>query len=272
MHIIIRGMYVFHLGQGCIHSTVSKLEDLITRVEAEPATKLMVGFTRRFDESYQDAHLKIQQGKIGEPTVVRSQSCEKADTSPFYKQYLRSSGGIFVDSIIHDIDLALHFLGEESQPKSVSAAGVAALHKELSDSGDADNAVGICEFWGGKIAFFYNSRMAAHGYDNTTEIFGTKGKLSINLIPRQNRVELCDTDGFIKTEPTPSWYDRYEKAFVTELVTWVDALLDGKPMPIPLRSSLTSLVIADALQESLRTGSRITFDRGGKRKNPMSRF
>ena len=221
----------------------------------------MVGFTRRFDENHQEAHAKIQRGAVGRPIVFRSQGCEKGDTSHFFKQYLRDSGGIFIDSIIHEIDLALFLLGEDSRPKSVSAIGVAAVHKELEASGDADNAVGICEFWDGKIAFFYNSRTAAHGYDNQIEVFGTSGKLSINLTPRLNRIEVCDGDGLVKIEPTPSWYDRYSPSFVTEVVTWVDAILDDKPIPISLKSCLTSLVIASGLQESLRTGRKIEFDR-----------
>ena len=220
----------------------------------------MVGFTRRFDESYQDAYAKIQQGAIGRPLIIRSQGCEKGDTSPFFKAYLKGSGGIFIDSVIHDIDLALFWFGEDSTPKSVSSAGVAAIHTELEKDGDADNAVGICEFWDGRVAFFYNSRTSAHGYDNQTEIFGTAGKISVNLVPRLNRLELSDGDGVVKVEPTPSWYDRYTSAFVTEVNSWVDALLDDKPMPIPLRSSLTSMVIATALQESLRTGRKIEFD------------
>lgn len=233
---------------------------MIDRVEANPETKLMVGFTRRFDESYQDARTKIEQGLIGRPLVMRSAGCEKGDTSSFFKQYLKGSGGIFIDSVIHDIDLSLFMLGEDSLPKSVSATGVAAIHTELADSGDADNAVGICEFWDGKFAFYFNSRNSAHGYDNQSEVFGTAGKLSINLVPRLNRVEIADTDGFVKIEPTPSWYDRYKEAFVIEVNAWVDAVLDDKPMPIPLRSSLTGLVIAKALQESLRTGKKIEFE------------
>ena len=220
----------------------------------------MVGFSRRFDENYQDAHAKIQKGAIGRPLIVRSQGCEKGDTSDFFKAYLKGSGGIFIDSIIHDIDLAIYMFGEDSTPKSVTASGVAAVHTELEKSGDADNAVGICEFWDGKIAFFYNSRTSAHGYDNQTEIFGTNGKISINLLPRMNRVELSDGDNVVKVEPTPSWYDRYVSAFVTEATSWVDAILDDRPMPIPLRSSLTSMVIATALQESLKTGRKIEFD------------
>jgi myo-inositol 2-dehydrogenase/D-chiro-inositol 1-dehydrogenase len=240
--------------------TFLQLRVLVDRVESDPKTKLMVGFTRRFDESYQDAKAKIQAGSIGRPLVMRSAGCEKGDSSPFFKQYLKGSGGIFLDSVIHDIDLSLFLLGEDSMPKSVCATGVAAIHTELEKDGDADNAVGICEFWDGKFAFYFNSRNSALGYDNQSEVFGTAGKVSINLVPKRNRVELADSDGYVKVEPTPSWYDRYKDAFVTEVNAWVDAVLDDKPMPVPLRSSLTGLAIAKALQESLRTRKKIEFD------------
>lgn len=224
----------------------------------------MVGFVRRFDENYQQAVNHIKENAIGRPIVIRSQGCETLDESPYYKQYLKDSGGIFVDSVIHDIDLSLFFFGEDSQPKSVSAVGVVAVHKGIEAYGDADNGVGICEFWDGRIAFFYNSRTTAHGYDNATEIFGTTGKLSVNLIPRRNALELCDKDGVVKAFAHPGWYDRYAAAFVTEVKQWVDALLDDQPLPVPLRSSLTSLKIATALQESLRTGEKIFFDKQGQ--------
>ncbi|KAJ3542436.1 hypothetical protein NM208_g4096 [Fusarium decemcellulare] len=246
--------------------TLEELEELVVKVEKNPKAQLMVGFVRRFDGNYQEAHEKIQIDAIGRPVVIRSQGCEALDTSPFYKQYLRDSGGVFIDSVIHDIDLSLYLFGENSKPKSVTAAGVAAIHTELEEYGDADNTVGICEYWDGKIAYFYNSRTTAHGYDNATEIFGTAGKLSINLVPRRNAVELCDKDGFVKTEAHPGWYDRYASAFVTEATQWVNAVLDNKPMPVPLRSSLASLKIAVGLQESLRTGQKIFFDKNGVRQ------
>lgn len=223
----------------------------------------MVGFVRRFDENFREAHKSIQNNAIGRPVIYRSQGCEPLDTSSFYKQYLKDSGGIFVDSVIHDIDLSLLLLGEDSRPKSVMAVGISAWHSELEASGDADNAIGICEYWDGKIAYFYNSRTTAHGYDNAAEIFGTLGKLSINLIPRRHAVELCDGDGYVKTAPHLGWYERYAPAFVTEAIAWVDAILDDTAMPVSLQSSLTSLAIATALQQSLRTGQKIFFDRRG---------
>jgi myo-inositol 2-dehydrogenase/D-chiro-inositol 1-dehydrogenase len=240
------------------------LEELVKVTEANPSARLMVGFVRRFDRDYKQAREHIKNNAIGRPIVIRSQACEIRDESAYYKQYLKDSGGIFMDSTIHDIDLSLFFMGENSIPKSVIAVGVAAVHSQLPADGDADNAVGICEFWGGKIAFFYNSRTTVHGYDNATEIFGTQGKLSVNLIPRHNALELCDSHGLVKTFAHPGWYERYASAFVTEAEAWVDALLDNQPLPVPLRSSLVSLQIATALQKSLSTGQKIFFDEQGR--------
>jgi myo-inositol 2-dehydrogenase / D-chiro-inositol 1-dehydrogenase len=222
----------------------------------------MVGFTRRFDENYQDALVKIRSGAIGDPVVIRSQGCEKFDDSAFMHAYLRKSGGIFFDSVIHDIDLALLFFGDGSVPKSVCAFGTTAFFKELEASGDADNAVGICQFWGGQIAYFYNSRTAAAGYDNQTEIFGTFGKISVNLVPRLNKVEVSDAAG-VHVSALPGWYERYAPSFVTEVDAFVNSVLDDKPMPVPLRACVTSLKIALALQRSLETGQKIDFDSAG---------
>ena len=223
----------------------------------------MIGFARRFDQSNQDAHEKIQAGFIGQPLVFRSQSCTKLDMSPFKIQYLQSSGGIFLDSTIHDIDLCLYCLGEHIQPKSVYAAGLNAVYKDLEEHRDVDNAVGICEFWDGKLAFFYSSRIAAYGFDNAAEIMGTEGKLSVNLTSRHSRVEVHQSDGYIKTSALPDWYDRYSEAFVREIQSWTDAIHGEKPMPISMRSVCTSLTIASALQESLVSGRKIEFTAGG---------
>ncbi|KAI5239951.1 NAD-binding Rossmann fold oxidoreductase family protein [Aureobasidium subglaciale] len=243
--------------------TTRKLEELVAHAQQSPKAKMMVAFVRRFDANYQDAKARIQQNAIGRPVVIRSQGCEPLDTSPFYQQYLRDSGGIFIDTIIHDIDLSLFFFGDDAIPKSVCAMGVSAHHHQLEAAGDADNAVGICEYWDGRIAYFYNSRTTPHGYDNATEIFGSDGKLSINLVPRASAIELCDKDGYVKTPAHPGWYERYAEAFVTEVTAWVDALLDDKPMPHPLTSTLNSLKIATALQQSLSTGRKTFFNKDG---------
>ncbi|KAL1998323.1 hypothetical protein VTN02DRAFT_6401 [Thermoascus thermophilus] len=259
-----RGIHV--LCEKPVTTDLDELATIIQKAESRPETKLMVGFSRRFDEDYMHARQKVEAGAIGTPIVLRSQGCELLDTSGFFVEYAKVSGGIFVDTTIHDIDLTLSFFGEDVKPKALWATGVAALHRELADFHDADNAVGVVEFWGGRIAYYYHSRTTSHGYDNCTEVVGTAGKLSINLVPRRNRVEIADAQG-LRCEATPSWSDRYEGAFVTELQHFTAAVLDGTDLPIKLSSALTSLRIALALQESLVTGRKIEFDEDGNRKN-----
>jgi myo-inositol 2-dehydrogenase / D-chiro-inositol 1-dehydrogenase len=242
----------------------NQLAMIIEKSQARPEIKVMVGFSRRFDADYMLAREKIKAGEIGIPIVIRSQGCELLDKSGLFVQYAKASGGIFVDTTIHDIDLTLSFFGDDSKPKSVWAAGITAIHKELAEFHDADNAVGVVEFWNGKIAYYYHSRTTAHGYDNATEIFGTNGKLSINIIPRNNRIEISDALG-VRSEVTPSWVDRYEDAFVTELKHFTDAILDNTELPINLTTAMASLRIALGLQESLVTREQIKFDEEGHR-------
>ena len=241
------------------------MRGLVEVAETSPNTKVMVGFVRRFDEQYQAALQKIQEGLIGDPIIVRSQGAEKLDKSGFFVEYARQSGGIFVDTVVHDIDLTLSFLGEDIKPKALWATGLIVHHHELKDCQDADNAVGVVEFWGGKIAHYYHSRTTAHGYDNCTEIIGTKGKISINLVPHSNRVQISNSSGIVQ-DATPGWIDRYREAFVTELNQFTDAILEGKELPLRLESAYSGLHIAVALQESLRTGRKIEFDENGVRR------
>ncbi|KAL8813338.1 MAG: hypothetical protein Q9223_007063, partial [Gallowayella weberi] len=155
----------------------------------------MCGFSRRFDASYRDAHSKATSGLIGTPSIFRSQTCDMLDPSGFFVAYAQHSGGIFVDCSIHDIDLALWFLGPNSRVKSVVASGITAVEPALRQWGDCDNAVGIVEFFNGKIAYFFASRMMAAGQEDSTEIIGTRGKLTVNLLPARNLVRVYEKGG-----------------------------------------------------------------------------
>lgn len=246
-----------------VNLILKQVEETINVANAYPNVKVMIGFMRRFDDNYLDALSRIQNGEIGQPLIIRSQAYDTLDTSAPYKQYLQNSGGIFLDATIHDIDLALSFFGRDTRPKAAWAAGLTAYHKELSEQRDADNAVGICEFHDGKIGFFYNSRTSPRGFDNQTEIVGMDGKISINLLSRQNKLELSDKDG-IRIEPTRGWSDRYAESFVTGVNVFTDAVLYGKTIPVTLQDALKSLRIAESLQYSLKTGEKVEFNEAGR--------
>ncbi|USW48389.1 hypothetical protein Slin15195_G017080 [Septoria linicola] len=113
--------------------------------------------------------------------------------------------------------------------------------------------------YGGKIAYFYSSRMMAAGQQDTTEIIGTHGKIVVNGNPQQNLVELHESSG-IRKEVPQTYYDRFEQAFVTESNEFTECILDGKKPPFQLAGAISAVKIGEALQRSLRTGKKIEYN------------
>lgn len=224
----------------------------------------MCGFSRRFDASYRDAYQRVKDGQIGRPSVLRSQTCDKHDPSGFFVAYAAHSGGIFVDCNVHDIDLSLWFFGGDVVPKSIMAHGITAIHPELRESGDRDNAVGVVEFWSGQIAYFYSSRMMAHGQEDSTEIIGTGGKVSVNLNPQRNSVNVYSAAGITRDVPQNYW-EHFEPAFIAEANEFTAAVLDNTPLPLDIAIAHKALQLGSWLQESMISGLPIKFDEAGNR-------
>lgn len=220
----------------------------------------MCGFSRRFDASYREAFARVHNNEYGSPVVFRSQTADMLDTTGFFVDYAKTSGGIFVDCSIHDIDLMLWCLGEDSKIKSLQAVGVAAVHTELATSKDCDNAVATIEFHGGKIATLYCSRMMAAGQEDTTEVICPKGSLRVNMLGSKNRVEIHDSFG-ARRELPKHYYERFQEAFVTEANEFTACCLDDLELPISLDSSVRAVAIGHALQKSLVTGEKIYLDK-----------
>jgi myo-inositol 2-dehydrogenase / D-chiro-inositol 1-dehydrogenase len=259
----------------CILTDISsQSQSVVTAYRASkkqhPNQKVICGFSRRFDASYRDAYEKMRSGLIGRPAVFRSQTCDKLDPSGFFVQYAQFSGGIFVDCSIHDIDLALWFFGEDSIVKSVSAVGITAVSPELRKYNDRDNALGIVEFYGGKIAQLYCSRMMAAGQEDSTEITGTEGKLAVNTQPMSNLVSIYEPSG-IRREIPPHYYGRFREAFITEANEFTACCLDNTEPPFRLEGAVAAVKIGCALQESLITGKKIEFDEIGRRVEDESK-
>ncbi|KAL4757932.1 Gfo/Idh/MocA family protein [Aspergillus foveolatus] len=260
---IEKGLHV--LCEKPISTDLAEAQSVVDAAKANPQLKVMAGFSRRFDASYRDAAQKIQNGTIGSPFLVRSNTCDLRDETGFFVRYAARNGGIFVDCAIHDIDLTLWFM-DNPVPKAAWAAGTLQHHPELAEKNDVDNAVGIVEFWGGKIAYFYCSRTQAHGHDVLTEITGTDGKIMVNVIPRANNVVVADKGG-MRHEVQPEYWQRFEHAFALEANEFVDAVLHDKPVPVNLETGMTVMKIGQALQHALLSGEVVRFDKSGERLN-----
>jgi myo-inositol 2-dehydrogenase / D-chiro-inositol 1-dehydrogenase len=235
---------------------VAECERVVAESRRHDTQQVTIGFMRRFDPSYQDAYAKVQSGAIGRPFLVRSQTSDLNDPDGFFVRFAPTSGGIFLDCTVHDIDVARWLLGKPRATR-VFASGTIALHEGLRATGDVDNGVAICEFEGGALAMFYVSRTMAHGNDTSSEVIGTAGALAIGRIPRANRVEIYDARG-VRTECTPTFFDRFEEAFLIEAQAFVAAVNSRKGkgaqgQGATLEDALEATRIGVALRESMRT-------------------
>jgi myo-inositol 2-dehydrogenase/D-chiro-inositol 1-dehydrogenase len=218
-----------------------------------PDQLVMIGFVRRFDASYRDAHAKIATGQIGRPFLVQSQTGDQLDPSGFFVRFAPTSGGIFLDCSIHDVDLARWLLGNPV-PRRVFATGTVAVHQDLRPIGDVDNGVAIVEFTDGSLAYFYASRTLAYGHDTHTEIIGTAGRLTVGQKPWRNRVEISDAHG-IRTECVTDYYQRFQDAFLVSAVEFVRCVRDGSPLPLTLHDATEATRIGRALADAQRSGA-----------------
>jgi myo-inositol 2-dehydrogenase/D-chiro-inositol 1-dehydrogenase len=225
------------------------------RVEAEaalqPDLKVMIGFVRRFDTSFRHAHARIRAGHIGRPLIVRSHTLDKHDPSGYFVRYSKSSGGIFADMSVHDIDAARWLLAAPVSPSRVFASGLIALNEGLREFQDVDNGVATCEFAGGEIAVISASRTMAHGFECLTEVVGTEGRITVGGEGRFDHVTIADAKG-VRHEATPTFYERFEDAFLREDAEFVQAVLDDRDPPLTLRDATEATRIALAMQQSLR--------------------
>ncbi|RSL41155.1 hypothetical protein CEP53_012929 [Fusarium sp. AF-6] len=249
-----------------LSTTVEVSQSVLETAATRPDLKVICGFSRRSDASYRAAYEKVEQGLIGRPTVMRCQSCDILDPTGQFVSYAAVSGGVFVDSCIHDIDLALWFFGKEAKIKSVHAVGTAACHPDLRQYNDSDNAIGMMEFHDDRMVSLFASRTMTAGAEDSTEIIGTKGKLVVNMMPRVNHVHVYQAGGVLQEMPQNYW-ERFQDAFVTQANRFAEIVLDDKPSWIELESAVEVVKIGVALQESMVTGEKIWFDEQGQRVN-----
>lgn len=229
----------------------------LARVEACQATlgdlvgRVMVGFNRRFDPTFADIRARVRAGEIGalEQLVIVSR-----DPAPPPAAYVASSGGLFRDMSIHDLDMVRFFLGDVV---AVTATGSNLISTEIADAGDIDGGVIILRGATGALCTITNSRRCAFGYDQRLEAFGELGMLSAaNQLPTSARFS-----GAAATEVAAPYFnfflDRYTPAYRAELDHFITAIENGTPFSPGFDDGRAALVLADAANESLRSGRTV---------------
>jgi myo-inositol 2-dehydrogenase/D-chiro-inositol 1-dehydrogenase len=212
----------------------------------------MIGFMRRFDPGYAAAKRRIDAGEIGRVERFRAVSC---DFSPPPAAYVKTSGGIFVDMLVHDIDLARFLVGEIEE---VSAWGSVLIEPSYADAGDVDTAVAMLRFTNGALGVVEGARRATWGYDIRTEIAGSQAKLVVEAPRKTPLLEYRDL-GY-GGDHYQSFPDRFEAAYRAELEYFFACLRDGT-VPAPgVGDALESLRVALAAARSLAEGRPVRVD------------
>ena len=212
---------------------------------------LMVGFNRRFDPHFALLKQRLDAGEIGALELLTIIS---RDPSPPPPSYVATSGGLFRDMMIHDLDMARFLLGEE--PVDVSAAASCLVDPAIGAAGDVDTAVVTLRTASGLLCQISNSRRATYGYDQRIEAHGADGLLRAgNVLP--TTIEVATAAGF-RTDPVlPFFLERYAAAYRAELDAFVKAARGDGPAHPNGEDGLRALLLADAAVEAAASGRTV---------------
>jgi len=220
-------------------------------VARHPELVCMLGFMRRYDKSYAYAKEKIAAGAIGTPYLVKSTGIDPEAVVEGAIRYSGTSGGIFLDSAIHDIDLMRWFLGSEAA--EVYAMGCTFKHPAFQDAGDDETGVAVYKFKNGAMGMVHVGRTAPYGYHIETEIVGTEGTIRISAVPEKNRAMVYDVNG-ARTECVESFPERFAEAYLTEMEEFVRCVREGRKPDTGVADGIYATRVGYATTEAWKTG------------------
>ena len=219
---------------------------------APSGVPVMVGFNHRFDPNFAALKASLEAGDIGKAELL---SITSFDPAPPPVSYIKTSGGLFRDMMIHDFDMANFIMGEA--PISVMATASCVVDPEIGAAGDVDTAVVTLSYADGRIAVIKNSRRAAYGYDQRVELLGAQGLLQAqNML--ENTVVKSTDKGVTGAKPTYFFLERYMAAYAAEWASFVDAVTNGTALPVTLSDGIDALAMAEAATRSAQSAMPVT--------------
>ena len=225
--------------------SLEKVKQVLKTVN-ESKIKLMLGFNRRFDSEFQSVKEKIVNGHIGDIHTIKITS---RDPSPPPINYIKSSGGMFLDMTIHDFDMVRYLTDKEIV--EVYAKGNALINPEIAKAGDIDTAIINLTFEDGSMAVIDNCRKAVYGYDQRVEVFGSKG-----MVQSKNKFDkytlTYSENGVTSALPQHFFLERYADAYKKEMDHFIDCIRNKKNPEVSGYDGLMSLMLGLCAKESLK--------------------
>lgn len=212
----------------------------------DAGVKLQIGFCRRFDHNHRAVYDMVRSGKVGKVNLIKISS---RDPEPPPIAYVKVSGGIFYDMMIHDFDMARFLAGSEVE--EVSAVGSVLVDPAIGEAGDVDTAVVTLRFANGAIGIIDNSRKAVYGYDQRVEVFGSEGA-ALNANDTPSTAVFYGAEGTMSESCYKVMWDRYTNAFVSEMQAFAEAVSKDLETPVTGMDGLYPVLMAAAAVKSLK--------------------
>jgi myo-inositol 2-dehydrogenase/D-chiro-inositol 1-dehydrogenase len=207
--------------------------------------KLQIGFHRRFDASFRRAREAVTSGEIGRPLTLRMTS---RDPLPPPDRGPRPQGDLFLDTTIHDLDMARYITGAEAG--SVFVQGGIFARQPFDDP---DTAVTVLHMSGGAVCTIDNSRLSLAGYDQRLEVFGERGTVTVEN-QREHETIVRGPGGPTHAKPQPFFVERYAHAYAAEMAAFVECVLESREPPVTGEDGRAAVVLALAALQSYREG------------------
>jgi myo-inositol 2-dehydrogenase / D-chiro-inositol 1-dehydrogenase len=213
---------------------------------ADAGVTCLIGFQRRYDPTFAALKERLAAGEIGDPEMLVITS---RDPGAPPVDYLKVSGGIFKDMLIHDFDIFRWILGDEAA--SVYATGSCLTDPAIATAGDIDSTAVTIRTRKGRLAQINTSRRAAYGYDQRFEVLGSKGMLQAgNHAPTE--VTSATAASISRDKPEHFFLERYRVAYANEMAHFLDALAKGGPVRTSIDDGVRALELAEAATTSWR--------------------
>ena len=229
-----------------------KKVEMVKKLVNKSGIQFMVGFNRRFDPHINQLKIAYDEGRVGKARILKITS---RDPKPPPLEFIKNSGGLFLDMTIHDIDMARYLVGDEVI--KVSSNGTIFGDLPLGKYDDIDTAVVTLIFKNGCMVQIDNSRYCSYGYDQRIEVFGEKGKIFTNNV-LENSVQISNSSGQHGARPKYFFLERYVESYRNILMNFVENLVNHKPSSVSIEDGLSALSIAKAAKKSLQQNQTIT--------------
>lgn len=228
-----------------IDHDITKIREVIHALEGSNV-KYQVGFNRRFDHNFEALQKAVAEGQIGAPHLIKITSRDPEPPSP---EYVKVSGGMFLDMTIHDFDMVRFLAG--CNAVEVYAEAAVLVDPAIGDAGDVDTAIITLKMENGALAVIDNSRQAVYGYDQRAEVFGSKGMAAVTNDSNSSMI-ISNSNGVTGEKPFHFFLERYMDAYAKELKCFIRAIETNTDTPLGVMDGLEPVRMGLAAKKSLQ--------------------